>query len=75
MWSKTLKAVAYAKAPRATFTLSHPRTALRLKALEYQMRHTAAPRIAGIAAAAVALPLGILLGAKLNGRKEDRAAD
>lgn len=59
--------LAYSRAPKITFALRHPRTALRLKALSWQLRRSAAPRVAGVAALAVALPLGWWLG-RLGGR-------
>lgn len=60
-----LKALAYTVAPKTTFTVRHPRAALRWKTTRYALRHSLAPRISGAAAAAVALPLGIWLGRKL----------
>lgn len=61
--------LAYSRAPKITFALRHPRTALRLKALSWQLRRSAAPRVAGVAALAVALPLGWWLG-RLGGRRD-----
>lgn len=76
MLKKIAKAVAYTKAPKTTFVLRHPRKALRAKAFQYQLRHSPAPRVTGLAAALVALPVGFLLGKKLanggNGRKGRR---
>ncbi len=66
--------LAYSRAPKITFALRHPRTALRLKALSWQLRRSAAPRMAGIAALAVALPIGWWLG-RLAGRGDGRDAD
>lgn len=74
MLKQIAKTAAYMKAPRTTFVVSHPRTALKLKALKYQLRHSAAPRLAGLAAAAVALPVGLLVG-RMIGRNGARADD
>jgi hypothetical protein len=54
--------MAYNKAPRTTFAVLHPRQALRLRRLKKDMLNSPAPRFAAIGAAAVALPLGLLLG-------------
>jgi hypothetical protein len=54
--------MAYNKAPRTTFAVLHPRQALRLRRLKKDMLNSPAPRLAAIGAAAVALPLGLLLG-------------
>jgi hypothetical protein len=59
--------VAYSKAPRTTFAVMHPKKALRLKAMQKEIRHSPVPRLAALGAAAVALPLGIALG-RLSGR-------
>jgi hypothetical protein len=56
------KMVAYSKAPRTTFAVMHPKKALRLKAMQKEIRYSPVPRIAAIGAAALALPLGIALG-------------
>jgi hypothetical protein len=61
------KTFAYTKAPRATFAILHPRRAMKLKKLKYDMRHAYAPRVAAAGAVAVALPLGYLLGRSRNG--------
>lgn len=68
---RTLTALAYTMAPRTTFALRHPRAALRWKATRYALRHSLAPRITGAAAAALALPLGMWLGKKMNGRERE----
>lgn len=69
MVGRALKVFAYAKAPRATFALRHPREAIRIQKTRWAMRYTAAPRIAAVGTALVALPLGLLLGrlTKRNG--------
>lgn len=68
-----LKAVAYSKAPRATFTVLHPGKAVRLKKFGWDMRHAAAPRVTAVGAAALALPVGMLLG-RLGRRRTAPAA-
>jgi hypothetical protein len=62
MIGSLVKMVAYHKAPRTTFALSHPRGALRLRRIRNELRRSPVPRAAAIGAAAVALPLGIALG-------------
>jgi hypothetical protein len=66
MIGSMIRMAAYARAPKATFTIFHPAKALRLKKLQWQFRHTEAPRWAATAgvvgAAAVLLPLGLVLG-------------
>jgi hypothetical protein len=66
------KTYAYAKAPRTTFTVLHPRTALKLRRLRHDIRHSYAPRVAALGVLAVALPLGFALGRMTgNGRAQD----
>ena len=62
-----LKTAAYARAPRATFTVLHPRRALKLRKMRWDIRHAYAPRVAAVGAAALALPLGYVLGRSGNG--------
>ena len=57
-----LKAVAYSKAPRATFTVLHPARAVQFRKLKWDMRHAPAPRLTAVGAAALALPIGLWLG-------------
>ncbi|CAN5697348.1 hypothetical protein BH23GEM10_BH23GEM10_09530 [soil metagenome] len=57
-----MKAVAYRKAPRTTFAVLHPRSAVRMKKFGWDMRHAAAPRVTALGAAVLALPLGLWLG-------------
>ncbi|HEX2167338.1 MAG TPA: hypothetical protein VHG09_08935 [Longimicrobiales bacterium] len=68
------KAVAYSKAPRATFTMLHPGKAVRFRKFQWDMRHAYAPRVTALGAAALALPVGLWLGRKAvggaNGRDE-----
>ena len=70
-----LKAVAYSKAPRTTFTVLHPARAVQFRKLKWDMRHAPAPRLTAVGAAALALPIGLWLGrrsaapsARPNGR-------
>jgi hypothetical protein len=63
------KTYAYRKAPKATFTVLHPRQAVKLRRLRRDLRHAYAPRVAALGALAVALPLGYALGRRTeNGR-------
>ena len=66
MIGSLIKLAAYVRAPRATFAVAHPGKALRIKKLQWQFRHTEAPRWAATAGAvgalAVALPVGLMLG-------------
>lgn len=63
------KMMAYNRAPRTTFAVLHPKQALKLRKLRRDMTRSPAPRIAAIATAAVALPLGLWIGRR-NGRNE-----
>lgn len=56
------RTLAYSKAPKTTFTILHPKKAVRLRKMQYDLRHAYAPRAAAIGAAALALPLGYLIG-------------
>jgi hypothetical protein len=66
MLRSIVKLAAYRTAPRATFAVAHPAKALRMKKLQWDMRHSVAPRVAAAGAAlgalALALPAGMLLG-------------
>lgn len=53
---------AYARAPRTTFTVLHPKKALKARFLKWDLRHGYAPRLAALGAVALALPLGYVLG-------------
>jgi hypothetical protein len=68
-----LKAFAYYKAPRLTYTVRHPKTAARLAKTGWDLKHAWAPRATGIAAAAVALPLGYMIG-RASSRSRSRRA-
>jgi hypothetical protein len=57
-----LKGYAYTQNPKLTFTALHPVRAVQLRKMEYDLEHAYAPRVTAIAAAAVALPLGVWLG-------------
>jgi hypothetical protein len=60
------KIFAYNKAPRTTFTVLHPRKALKLRKFRNDMMHSQAARVAAVSAAAVALPLGLWIGRRRN---------
>ena len=62
MLGTLLKGYAYTRNPKLTFTTLHPVKALQLRKMEYDLEHAYAPRLTAIAAAAVALPLGVWLG-------------
>jgi hypothetical protein len=66
MIGKVIKYYAYSQAPRLTYTVRHPKNAARLAKTGWDLKHAWAPRITGVAALAVALPLGYLLG-KMTG--------
>ena len=70
-----LKALAYYKAPRLTYTVRHPRNAARLAKTGWDLKHAWAPRATGIAAAVVALPLGYLLGRMSTRARRTRMPD
>jgi hypothetical protein len=67
-----LKMVAYRKAPRTTFAVMHPKTAVRLKKFGWDMKHAYAPRVTALGAAVLALPIGLWLGRR-NGRNNHEA--
>ena len=73
---KTLaKGYAYSHHPRLTFAALHPEEAIHLKHLEYDLRHAYAPRLVGVVAVAVALPLGIWIGRRwAEARSGERVA-
>jgi hypothetical protein len=68
-----LKAFAYYKAPRLTYTVRHPKHAARLAKTGWDLKHAWAPRATGIAAAAIALPLGYMIGRMSTRRRALRA--
>lgn len=71
MISSIAKTVAYSKAPRTTFTVLHPKRAVRLRKMKYDLRHAYAPRLAAVGAVALALPLGYVIGRGLaDGSRE-----
>ena len=67
MLGKILKFMAYSRAPKLTFTILHPKGAARLAKTRWDLKHAWAPRASGLAAAAIALPVGYLL-ARLTSR-------
>jgi hypothetical protein len=62
MVGKILKYYAIARAPKLAYSASHPRKAARLGKAAWDLKHALAPRAVGIAALAVALPVGFMLG-------------
>ena len=71
MIGKIARTYLYAKAPKTTFAVLHPKRAVRLRKMKWDMRHAYAPRIAAIGAAALALPLGFAIGRRTsNGTHE-----
>jgi hypothetical protein len=72
MIGSLLKATAYSKAPRTTFSVLHPKEAARLKKLDWDMKHAYAPRVAALGVALLALPIGVLLG-RLTARRHEPA--
>ena len=62
MIGKLFKLYAYSKAPRATFSVLHPRTSAKLMHARYDMKHSWAPRASAVGAALIALPIGYLIG-------------
>ena len=79
MIGSILKVLAYRQAPKTTFAMLHPDAAFQMAKMRYDFHHAYAPRVAAIAAAAVALPLGIILGRAIErgarrGRGERTAA-
>ena len=57
----------YSKAPKTTFGIMHPVKSMRLAKTKWDLRHAYAPRIAAVGAAAVALPVGLMVGRLLRG--------
>jgi hypothetical protein len=68
MIRELLKVFAYSRAPRAAFALSHPVKTARLAKMRFDLKHAYAPRVTALGVAALALPLGFLLG-RVNGRR------
>jgi hypothetical protein len=62
MIGKALKLYTYYKAPKLAYTVYHPKNAARLAKTGWDLKHAWAPRLTGVAALAVALPLGYLIG-------------
>ena len=62
MIGKLFKLYAYSKAPKATFSVLHPRTSAKLMHARYDMKHSWAPRASAVGAALIALPIGYLIG-------------
>lgn len=62
MVGKLMKYYAIARAPKLAYSISHPRHAARLAKTGWDLKHAWAPRITGVAALALALPVGFMLG-------------
>lgn len=62
MIGKIIKYYAISRAPRLAYSISHPRQAARLAKTGWDLKHALAPRMTGIAALALALPAGYVLG-------------
>lgn len=56
------KVFAYSRAPRTTFAVMHPKQTARLAKTRWDLRHAFAPRLTAVAAAALALPVGFMIG-------------
>lgn len=56
------KMFAYSRAPRTTFAVMHPRQSAQLAKTRWDLRHAYAPRLTAVAAAALALPVGFMIG-------------
>ncbi len=69
------KTVAYSRAPRTTFSVLHPKRAVRLRKMQYDLRHAYAPRVAALGAVALALPLGYMIGRIGNGNGRSAAEE
>lgn len=76
MIGSILKVLAYRQAPRTTFAMLHPDAAFQLAKMRYDFHHAYAPRVAAVAAAALVLPLGIILGRAMErgARRRSRSA-
>ena len=68
MVGKLIKYYAIARAPRLAYSVSYPKQAARLAKTGWDLKHAWAPRITGVAALALALPVGYLLG-RLGSRR------
>lgn len=62
MIGKVIKYYAIARAPKLAYSVMYPKNAARLAKTGWDLKHAWAPRMTGVAALAVALPLGYLLG-------------
>jgi hypothetical protein len=74
MIGKVVKYYAIAQAPKLAYSISHPKNAARLAKTGWDLKHAWAPRITGVAALAVALPLGYLLGRMTRDEHRPRMA-
>jgi hypothetical protein len=71
MIGKAVKYYAIARAPKLAYSIAEPRKAARIAKTGWDLKHAWAPRITGVAALAVALPLGFALGRLTAGRRRE----
>jgi hypothetical protein len=57
-----MKLFAYEHFPRTTFAVRHPRTTSQIAKTRWDLKHARAPRVAGIGAALIAIPVGYVIG-------------
>jgi hypothetical protein len=57
-----IKAIAYAKYPKAMLALNHPKKSAKLVTTKWDLKHAYAPRISAVGVALIALPVGYMLG-------------
>jgi hypothetical protein len=62
MIGKLVKYYAISRAPRLAYSVAHPKRAARIAKTGWDLKNAWAPRITGVAALALALPLGYLIG-------------
>ena len=74
MIGKVIKYYAIARAPKLAYSVTHPKNAARLAKTGWDLKHAWAPRMAGAAAAALALPLGYMLGRMSTARSRTAEA-
>ena len=71
MIGKAVKLYTYYKAPKLAYTVYHPKNAARLAKTGWDLKHAWAPRLTGVVALAVALPLGYLIGKATSSKRRD----
>jgi hypothetical protein len=62
MLKTVIKALAYAQAPRTTFTVLHPEKAVQIAKVPFDLRTAYAPRLIALGAALLIAPLAFRLG-------------